>query len=71
MVTQRKTYLQLSEMLGSLLDVHAAEAYTNGTRGDKNDPVTRLPKLDGSVHDQGQDGQQGLMCLFINNGART
>lgn len=54
-------------MFWSLVDIHPAQANTNGSGGDDDDSVACLLKLDRGVHDQGQDGQQGLMRLFIDD----
>lgn len=62
-------YLQLSQVLWPLVDVHASETDANSAGRDDDDAVASLLKLDGSVDDEGQDGQQRLMRLFIDDGA--
>ncbi len=63
--------LELSEVLGAALNVHAAETNADGSRGDNDHAVAFLPELDCRVDDQRQDGQKRLMSLFVHNGTRS
>lgn len=54
-------------MFGFFLNIHSPQANADGARGDNDDPMAMFPELDRRVHDQGQDGQKGLMSLFVNN----
>lgn len=58
-------------MLWPLVDTHAAETDADGPRGDDDDPVAIFPQLDGRVNDEGQGGQQRLMRLLVDDGARA
>lgn len=60
--------LELSEVLGATLNVHAAETNSDGARGDNDDTVAFLPELDCRIDDQRQNGQKRLMSLFVHNG---
>lgn len=66
-----EAYLQLGEVLGLLVDVHATQTDANGTRRDNDDAVARLLQLDGRVDNEGEDWQEGLMGFFVDNGARA
>jgi len=62
-----RSYLQLRKMLGSLLDVHPPQADANGARRDDDDLVAILPQLHGRLYYRCQDGEEGLMALFVHN----
>ena len=65
------THLQLCQMLWPLVNVHAAQANANSSRGDDDDPVAIFAQLASRVDDERQNGQQRLMRLFVHNGARA
>jgi hypothetical protein len=62
-------YLELSKMLGTLVHLHSLEPNTNCSRGDNDNSVAILSELEGSVHDQGKNGQERFVCVFIHDGA--
>lgn len=62
------TYLQLSEVLGATLNVHASQTDANSARRHNDDAVAILAQLNGGVDDEGKDGQKRLMRLFVDNG---
>jgi hypothetical protein len=54
-------------MLGALLHVHTTQANANGTGRNNADAMAIFPQLHRRVDDEGENGQQRLMCLFIDN----
>jgi hypothetical protein len=64
-----RSYLQLGKMLGPLLYVHPPQADANGARRDDDDLVAILPQLHGRLNYRRQDGEEGLMALFVDNRA--
>ena len=63
--------LQLRQVLGPLLDVHPAQADADSAGRDDDDFVAILSQLDGRLDDGRQDGEQRLMALFVDDGARA
>lgn len=61
--------LELSKMLGALVNIHAAETNTDGSGGDDDNSVALLAELDSSVDNKSQNRQKRLVCLFIDNRA--
>ncbi len=68
---EREPYLQLGEMLWSLLDVHPPQANADGARRDDDDLVAIFPQLHGGLDDGREDGKERLMALFVDDGARS
>jgi hypothetical protein len=54
-------------MLWSLVDIHTPETNADSARGYDDDLVTLLPQLDSRLHNQGEDGEERLMALFVDN----
>lgn len=54
-------------MLGTAINVHASQTNANGTGRDDDDSVAFLAKLDSGIDNQGQDRQERLMSLFVDN----
>ncbi len=65
----KKAYLQFRYVLWPLLNIHPPEPDANSTRRDDDDLVPIFPQLHSRFHNRRQDGEQGLMCLFVYNGA--
>ena len=61
--------LELSKMLGALVNIHAAKTNTDGSGGDDDNSVALLAELDSSVDNKSQNRQERLVCLFIDNRA--
>lgn len=66
-LTDGSQSLELSKMLGALVNIHAAKTNTDGSGGDDDNSVALLAELDCSVDNQSQNRQERLMCLFIDN----
>ena len=67
---ESKTNLQLRQVLWPPVDVHPAQADANGARRDDDDLVAILPQLHRRFHYRRQDGEEGLVGLFVDDGAR-
>lgn len=67
-LTDGSKSLELSEVLGAALNIHATETNANGTRGDNDDTVALLSELDCGIDDQRQNGKKRLMSGFVHNG---
>lgn len=61
--------LQLGEMLGPLVDIHAAQANADGAGRDNDNFVAIFPQLHCRLYYGRQDGQKRLVGLLIDNGA--
>lgn len=60
--------LQLGEVFGAFLLVHAAQADADGARGDDDDAVAIFAELVGGFCYEGEVGQQWLVCLLVHDG---
>ena len=70
-VDDARTYLQLGQVLWPLLDVHPPQADADGAGRDDDDLVAILSQLHGRLDDGRQDGEERLMALFVDDGARS
>lgn len=61
--------LQLGEVLGALLLVHAAQADADGARGDDDDAVAILAQLVGGLGYEREVGEVRLVRLLVDDGA--
>lgn len=60
--------LQLGEVLGTLLLIHAAQAYANGAGRDDDDAVAIFAQLVGGLDDEREVGEERLVGLFVYDG---
>lgn len=67
--TTREAYLQLREVLRPLLGVHAAQADADGAGGDDDDLVAILAQPHGGLDDEGEDREERLVALLVDDGA--
>jgi len=58
-------------MLRPLLNIHPPQPDADGARRDDDDLVAILPQLHSRFHYRRQDGEEGLMTLFVDDGARA
>jgi len=61
--------LDLREVLGPLRDIHPLESDSNGTGRHNGHSVAIVAKLDGSLGNQGKNGEDGLVRLLIHDRA--
>lgn len=60
--------LQLGEVLGTLLLVHAAQADADGAGGDNDNAMPIFTQLVGGLDNQREVGEQRLVGLLVYNG---
>ena len=70
-MTYRSERLYLWEVFRPSFKVHSAEANANGARGDEDNAVAIFVQLHSGLDNDGQDGQQRLVRLLVDNGRRT
>jgi hypothetical protein len=58
-------------VLGPLVPVHPSQSHPNGSGGYDDHSVSIFAKLHGGLDNDRQDGEQGLMGVFVNNGTRA
>lgn len=61
--------LQLGEVLGPLVLLHATEADADGAGRDEDDAVAILAQLVGGLDDEREVGEEGLVGLLVHYGA--
>lgn len=60
--------LQLGEVLGPPVLVHAAQADADGARGDEDDTVAIFAQGMGGLDDEREVGEEGLVGFFVDYG---
>jgi hypothetical protein len=60
--------LNLREVFGAAREIHLPEGHANGTRGADDDAVAIVTKGDGGFDDGREDGEEGFVGLFVNDG---
>jgi hypothetical protein len=68
-IQEQPSHLQSGDMLWPLLDIHPPQPDADGARRDDDDLVAILPQPHCRFHYRRQDGEEGLMRLFVDDGA--
>lgn len=60
--------LDLWEVFWTSFEVHLFESHADGAGGDDDDSVAILAQGNGGFDEECEDGEEGLVCLFVDDG---